>query len=629
MSGRNRGLYGRIVACLAGLAVCAGLAQAAEFNPPTLHSDGGAWPIRRNWTFEETQHYAKWVSHIFHMKTEGTTQQRAAKLVQVLTDPAINKLLDPEFAGEGCNPQLAEPIMWTMHNIIDCGKLTVALPGYYAYRRALPWMVSYVRSGDGGDVRTAAYTLPAGTLDTLASPSPDHFFTNAVYGFCTGNYRVEPYGDRSELSDTVPVAIDRKYLIPGCPAYTDGHSLILAKVDPYGELYFLDASTVASRDLFTHNGMNCVVGITARRQGEAREFAGCYRGLRVYRYPIAEADETGKVKRVRRRTDLEMKEFGYSVEQFDKMAELVGTKTIAEGSVKLDSFNDFIRFRMKSVDKVAPAKFLNAYADSLLEMFKQREELVQAGWKEVNTNGPIEFPDKQYPQNIFNAGGRWGQWSSCADDVDRRNRYIYLATWMDDVIRSYERMPDYVDLTGLERYPILNKGDLAQALTLEKTRVFNTKSMTYINSQDKVVRLSLLEIERRLFDLSFDPNHPPELRWGAPLNSVESASCTEIPTPLPDGSKMSMAESYKLEAFYRTVSIKETEQSYMREACTTGFSAPSRFNSQLAKWYAWNQPKDIPTLVPSRVASNAAPVAKKAVKDKPKRFRIKRFNEDT
>jgi hypothetical protein len=608
---------------MAGLVLCAGAAGAAEFNPPTLHSDGGAWPIRRQWTFEETRHYAEWISHIYKMKTEGTTQQRAAKLVQVLSEPAMNRLLDPEFAGEGCNPQLPEPIMWTMHNIIDCGKLTVALPAYYSYRRALPWMVSYVRSS-GGDLRTADHCVPAGTLDTLSSPSPDHFFTNAVCGFCTGNYRVEPFGANSELSDTVPVAIDPKFLVPGCPAYTDGHALILAKVDPYGELHFLDASTVATRDLFTHNGMNCVVGITPRRQGQAREFAGCFRGLRVYRYPIAETDETGKVLRVRRRTDAEMKEFGFSVEQFDRMAELMNSKTIAEGDVKLDSFNDFIRFRMKSVDKVAPAKFLNDYADSLLAMFKQREELVQAAWKEVQEHGAIEFPEKKYPENIFNAGGRWGQWSSCADDVDRRNRYGYLASWMDDVIRWYERMPQYVDLTGLERYPILNKGDLAQALTLEKNRVFNAKSMDYVNSQGKPVRLSLLEIERRLFDLSFDPNHAPELRWGAPVGSAEWATCKELPTPLPDGSQMTMKEAYRLESFYRTVSIKETEQSYMREACTQGFTPPNRFNQQLAKWYAWNQPKDVPPLVPSRLAAYASAPVKKAKQEKSKHFTFKR-----
>lgn len=590
-------------------------AQGAEFNPPTLHSEGGAWPIRRQWTFEETKHYAKWVEHIYRVKSEGTLDQRMAKLERVLTDPAFNLLLDPEFAGEGCNPQMPVSIMRTMHNIIDCGKLTVALPGYYAYRRALPWMVSFVGSGTReGDVRIAAYTIPRGTLDTLSSPSAEHFFTNAVYGFCTGNYRVEPFGTNAELSDTVPVAINKTYLIPGTTCYTDGHALILAKIDPYGELYFLDASTVSTRDLFTHNGMNCVVGITPKQSGTGREWAGCFRGLRVYRYPIAETDATGRVIRVRRRTDAEMKEFGYSLEQYEKMEELLDKQRIAEDGLNLNSFNAFIRYRMRSVDKVVPAKFLAEYADGLIKMFRLREESVQAAWKEVQTNGPITFPDKNPRENIFNAGGRWGAWSSCAADVDRRNRYAYLASWMDDVIRWYEQQPSFVDLTGLERYAIWSKGDLARALTLEKNRIFREKTMQYTNSAGKPVTLTLLDLEARLFDLSFDPNHPPELRWGARRNTPEFMTAVATSTPLPDGTKVPMMEAYRLEAFYRTVGIKETDESYMREACTQGYSLPRRFDEQLQKWYMWGRGKGVPPLLPSTDVAKDTKRGKKGLK---------------
>lgn len=608
---------------VAWTALAAGaIAQAAEFNPPTLHSDRGAWPIRRNWTFEETRHYAKWISHIYKLKTEGTTEQRRAKLVQVLTDPAFNLLMDPEFAGEGTNPQLSESIIRAMHNVIDCGKLTVALPAYYSYRRALPWMVSYVRSS-GGDVRYCAYTIPAGTLDTLTSPTPEHFFLNAIYGFCTGNFRVEPNGRNAELSDTVPVKISPEYLMPGCMAYTDGHALVLAKIDPYGELRFLDASTVSTRDLFTHNGMNCVVGISPKRTGAANEFARCYYGLRVYRYPIAEHDETGRVTRVRRRTDEEMKAFGYSVEQYEKMEELVDNKRITEGDLWVDNFRDFVRLRMRSVDKVVPARFLAEYADTLLEMYKSREELVQAAWKEVQTNGPITFPEKRKDYNIFNADDRWGQWSSCSDDVDRRNAYRYLASWMDDVIRAFERMPQYVDLTGLERYPIILHSDLAQALTREKTRVFSQRRMEYTNSRGEKVPLTLLDIEKRLYDLSFDPNHPPELRWGAKPGTAEYGNASGFDTPLPDGGKVAMLEAYRLETFYRTVTVKETDESFLRQACTTGFSFPDRFDQQLAKWYVWTRPSDVPPLVISRqaMASKDAAFDKKAAKKAKKKAR--------
>src|SRR5690242_20041956 len=93
-------------------------ALAADPNPPSIHSDKGAWPIRRQWNVAETQHYAQWINNIYKLKTQGTVEQRRAKLVRVLTDPEMNLLLDPEFAGEQANPQLPDDLMYAMHNIV-------------------------------------------------------------------------------------------------------------------------------------------------------------------------------------------------------------------------------------------------------------------------------------------------------------------------------------------------------------------------------------------------------------------------------------------------------------------------------------------------------------------------------
>ena len=96
-------------------------------------------------------------------------------------------------------------------------------------------MISYVRACDGGDVRTADYTIPGGCASSLDYDSPHDFFMDAVKGTCTGNFRVELNRKNTEYSDTLPVAIDRQYLLPGCLYYLDGHVLILATIDKYGE----------------------------------------------------------------------------------------------------------------------------------------------------------------------------------------------------------------------------------------------------------------------------------------------------------------------------------------------------------------------------------------------------------
>ena len=67
-----------------------------------------------------------------------------------------------------------------MNNVIDCGKLTVALSAYYAYRRGLPWMVNHVRSIDGADLSTASSTIPVGAMNSFNYADAYAFFSDAV-----------------------------------------------------------------------------------------------------------------------------------------------------------------------------------------------------------------------------------------------------------------------------------------------------------------------------------------------------------------------------------------------------------------------------------------------------------------
>ncbi|HOM48269.1 MAG TPA: hypothetical protein PK491_07110, partial [Candidatus Hydrogenedentes bacterium] len=106
----------------------------------------------------------------------------------------------------------------------------------------------------------------------------------------------------------------------------------------------------------------------------------------------------------------------------------------------------------------------------------------------------------------------------------------------------------------------------------------------YTNSKGKTVTLTLKDIEERLYDLSFDPNHPPELRWGAPFDSDEFAGAPERPTPLPDGFKMPMKEAYRLQAFYRSLCQRETTTSYLRGMFTTGYPIRDKLDAQVGKW---------------------------------------------
>jgi len=594
--GRSLTLRGRLFAWFAFLALAPAAAFAADPNPPSIHSDRGAWPIRRQWTVEETRHFAQWIQHIYKAKTEGGQEQRLARIERILTDPQMNLLLDPEFAGEGCNGQLDLGAIRAMHSVLDCAKLTVSLSTYYAYRRGLPWMFSYVRACDGGDVRTADYTIPAGEMNSMRYGSVDAFIRDALTGTCTGNFRVELNRERSELSDTLPVAITREYLVPGCLYYLDGHVLVLAGVSPYGEPRFLDATTAASRAVYAFNGLNSVSGITPRRSGApGQEYAGCFRGFRVYRWPIAEVNEDGAVIRVRRRTDDEMREFGFSTEQYDRMAELVATQRIVESRIALDSFHQFVRFRLRTTKRLNPAADLKVFAREMVALLEERERRVQDAWRDVNENGPIPFPEDRANGNVYTAGGRWAEYATAFADTECRAKYFGLADDLDTAIMWFDLSVEDVYLDGLNKHAIWTHADLADALLRAKRRIFAESALEYMNSSGQPVRITLLDVEKRLYDLSFDPNHPPELRWGAPAGSPEAQSAVRNDTPLPGGADMPMEEAYRREAYYRSLTHWEPERSYLQKMFPDGFPVRDKLDEIFRrKWFDCSSPPLVP-----------------------------------
>ena len=582
---------------------------AADPNPPSIQSNRGAWPLYRQWTPAEVEHFGKFIAHIWQVKNTGTLEQRRAKIEAVLTDPEMNLLLDPEFAGETVNPQIDRASMQAMHTILDCGKLTIALTGYYAYRRGLPWMIGRISSGDGTDIRTSAFNIARPPLSSLDYASPLAFFNDAITSFCTGNYRIEPGQPYSELSDTVPVVIDREHLASGSMFYLDGHVMFVAKVDEFGDVHFLDSTTSPSRDIYTHHGMNAVMGVSPRKSGSERPFAGCYRGFRVHRWPIAEVDEEGNVLNVRRRTDAEMAQFGYSTEQYDVIEDIMARGRYSEGDIRTSSFHDFLRLRLRTVERYQPAAVLAHYADEWLDLFKDREDYVQAAWEDVQRNGPIVFPEAYPATHLFNAPGRWGQWSTAAIDVDCRAHYFNMLNWVQMALERFEAAPEEFDLGGINGNPnaIWTRADLALALRAYKDRLFAARSFSYTNSNGEKVSLTLRDMEHRLFDFSFDPNHPPELRWGAEVLSAEAGNMPQMATPLPTGDPIPMAEAYARQAYYRTLTHWDTEQSYLREMFTEGFPVQARFDGRAATWTS--QPS--PPIVPRGARNNwsATPVA--------------------
>lgn len=579
-------------------------------NPACLHSDRGAWPLYRQWNTAELRHFSAWISRIYDRKANGTVAQRLAKLEQVLADPDMNLLLDPAFVGEPCNPQLDLESIRAMHRVVDCHKLSMSLGAYYACRRGLPFMFSHVRAVGGGDIRTADATYPVGTVSSFDYSSALQFFVDATVGTCTGNLRVPPYAKNAELSDTCPIALNRNYLVPGCLYYLDGHVLILAKLEPSGNVRFLDATTSYTRDLYTFNSMNVVTGITPKHSENKEDpYAGCFRGFRIFRFPVAETDDEGKVTRVRRRTDAEMAEFGFNTEQYEKMEELVKEGKITEDGLAFGSMHQLIRYRLRGGEPISVSGLIREYAARAREQLIARDAAVQEAWAEVRANGPIEFPDKGADWNIYTAGGRWGRYATALTDTEFRAAYFEFLEEADAAIQWLDMQSGHLDLKGFNLHAIWSTSDMAWAFLAEKDKVFRDTAFEITDSAGAKKAMTLFELEKRIFDLSFDPNHPPELRWGMRPDTGEAAGLPESPTPLRGGKMASMADAYNRQAYYRSLSQREIGETPYADQPLTGFPVRQIMNDYL--WPKWRG-NPTPPLAPhgGRAAYEARAVQK-------------------
>ena len=96
-------------------------------------------------------------------------------------------------------------------------------------------------------------------------------------------------------------------------------------------------------------------------------------------------------------------------------------------------------------------------------------------------------PNESNSENIYQANGRWETWSSPSSDIDRRNKYHYILTTLEDAIDDFPSSERYVYDTG-------NKVELIQEIHSRKNSLFNEAGINYVSSNGNVYHLSLSEI---------------------------------------------------------------------------------------------------------------------------------------
>ena len=299
----------------------------------------------------------------------------------------------------------------------------------------------------------------------------------------------------------------------------------------------------------------------------------CYDGFRVMRFAKMQG---GKAVHF---TNQEMLEFGYSIEQYKLMAELNENGSIEINGEKVSDYPGIVRASLRTGIE-SPVKFLESSVLEFSEMLEERAEFVRQAWNDVLQNGVITFPNDSSEENIYQANGRWEVWSSPSSDVDRKNKYSYFTQRLKSMLENFGNS-QICDYSGFS-----SRKALAEFLIKRKEELFLEKGIVYENSSGKSFRLALSDIESRLFDMSFDPNHPPELRWGAPENSEERQGMKLFKTPLRTGESLDALTAYNLEKGLRYYPVRQATPTSLNLEANPKTPPFELFNKVLASYLA-------------------------------------------
>jgi hypothetical protein len=471
-----------LLLALAGCAVeTADLGEKYWGGPADGFGDGvpGAWRATRDWTDADEDAYSEWVGTVGRGRAAGLCRVDARaqriSLWSCLATPEVNPLYDDRDL--------------ETYFRSDCGDTPYVLRAYYAYKNALPF--SYVAGVTGAE----------GSLNNGVEYTRDwrdyESFADLVEQMTTYHVHAEMFRMpvTVENDDSYPVRVTRDAIRPGAVFYDRrGHVLVVFAVDDDGTVRFFDG----------HPDNSLTVSSFGEQwpQG-SRDTGGGFRAFRPQRFDLG----SGQFSRARN-ADLP----DYSAEEQFQSSYVVAGRTVG--------YHEWVRLTLcTSGCNDVVGRFREGLA-TICNDVRARVESVDAA---VQAGMSARPHPNALPPNIYDASGVWADWevySSPGRDVRLRQGFRSLHDFVAESVASARAGGTMYTFDGtadelVEAYLELWQG----ALSDPSCRV------EYATSAGGRVALTLADVEARLFDLSFDPYHCPELRWGAV--GAERATCPD------------------------------------------------------------------------------------------------------
>ena len=516
------------------------IAVSARKSSASQAAEGSVWRGHNTWNRATENLYSAWVAKLFDAPLEA--EQSWKTWHEVLRNPSRNVLFNHLGTGEDSFTQSLKP---------DCADFVYFLRAYFAYKMGLPFAYSNCSRGAAGapprcnerfDILHPQLTRPApppeqAVASAAAPPAPTRIAAppNFLQQLFAQPQQVQP-----AAPTTAPVA-PTKPPAPKRPAGVAGYLRAVGDVVHSGsvrasansdksDFYTIPLTQETLRPGTAYADPYGHVMMLVQRVPQTADAAGVFLAV------DAEPDGTVTRKRFWRGNFLFVNEASLGSPGFKRFRPIVrengalralgnaeiaknpdyGDFSLEQSQLGAEEFYDRMD-EVMSPEPLDPTRAMMAAITALEEQVKTRATAVENGRKFQNGGrGEASMPDGPA---IFATSGAWEDFSTPARDLRLLIAIDVVRGFPDRVARRSDR---YAMPFG--RGPAGVQAQLQSALASELA----ARTFSYTRSDGSAWTLTLKDVMDRAADLEmgYNPNDCVELRWGAPDESAEAATCS-------------------------------------------------------------------------------------------------------
>jgi hypothetical protein len=460
-----------------------------EIAPIEVTSHKGAvWKTTRSWDGEMETLYSAWVCALF----QGSDEQTSWPALHEVTQNKDRNFLYNYLAMEEDNPESKIKVIMEP----DCADNPFFLRAYFAWKLGLPFGYHVCDRGYVGRFPQTGQWVTNENSTSKTNPvlAFNSFVRRIMDGVHSGTARTAL---DNENSDYYPVSLERKSLRPGA-VFADpyGHTLILVSWRPQtkdhpGLLLAVDAQpdkTIAIKRFWKGNFLFNTTEVV----GEP--------GFKAFR-PIT--FDNGKMNLVKNETL--------------KSSTDLATFSLQQRKMESEDFYHSMD-RIINPKPLDPETAMMNLIQALHEQLMVRVKSVATGEAYMISHPGTVIPMPSSANGIFQTGGQW-------EDFSTPNRDLRLLIAMDAVLGFPERVSKYPEDFNISKFSSVE--EIKKELQSILERKVSELTISYVRSDGSLQDLTIAEILKRrdAFEMAYNPNDGVEIRWGAPENSAERASC--------------------------------------------------------------------------------------------------------